>query len=135
MNRTHLKSKKQLQSKKGLQSKSILKSKSLNGKSKLQEDIEDEYRRVKKELFDSQEQLCSGCRSSFSCTPSHLIPRSRRRDLITDKRNIKPHCNECHPKWESPRRIQLLDYEENMEIVKELDYEYYMILKRDERSE
>lgn len=138
MKRTELKSKSQLKSNKPLQSKSTLRGSSslkskkrINGKSKKQKEIDDAYHEVKKEAF-SEEELCTGCEQRYSSTPSHLIPRNRRRDLIAVKRNIKPHCHICHPKWESPERTTLLDYEENMQIVKELDYEYYQMLKRDE---
>jgi len=128
-----LKTNKPLQSKGvGLKSNSTLSSnKKINAKSDKQKRIETEYNKVKRESFKA-DQLCTGCRNSNQPTPSHLIPRSRRRDLVAEKRNVKPHCLTCHRMWEGPDRVNLLDYEENMQIVKELDYEYYQILKRDE---
>jgi hypothetical protein len=128
-----LKTNKPLQSKgSGLkQSSSLTSRKRMNVKSQKQKSIESDYNKMKRENFKA-DQLCTGCKNSNQSTPSHLIPRNRRRDLVAEKRNVKPHCLTCHRMWEGPDRVNLLDYEENMQIVKELDYEYYQILKRDE---
>ena len=71
---------------------------------------------------------CASCASFQSPTNSHLVPRSRRPDLITEPRNIVIHCLVCHPIWESPDRVGMTDYEDNMAVVKELDSEYYHLL-------
>ena len=35
----------------------------------------------------------------------------------------------CHEIWETPARITLLDYFDNLEIVRELDESYYNLIK------
>lgn len=94
-----------------------------------------------KELYAVYEQLktpnmcCSGCGTKERLSPSHVIPRSRRADLITDPRNITWHCMSmgeivgCHEIWESHDRPKLKDYEKNMAYIKEVDEEYYNILR------
>ena len=127
-----LQSRSSLKSNYALKSNSTIKSKrKINCKSDKQKRIDSEYRKAKKFKFE-ENTICTGCESSINCTPSHLIPRSRRRDLITSIKNIKPHCMDCHSLWESDGRTSLLDYEENMQAVRELDYEYYKMLRRDE---
>ena len=77
---------------------------------------------------------CNGCgRSDVPLSHSHIIPRSRRPDLVTDKRNITYHClsldrKGCHDMWESKDRIKLLDYHKNMEYILEVDTEYYFLI-------
>jgi 5-methylcytosine-specific restriction endonuclease McrA len=64
--------------------------------------IEREYKAAKKEIHDemiddSGYVYCRGCGASTGrITWSHRIPRSRRPDLIADKDNIDPMCNQCH---------------------------------------
>lgn len=123
-----LKSNSSLKSSSSLKSDSKLESKSkINAKSSKQAKIDSSYAKKKKEVY-SEDELCTGCRNTYRSTPSHLIPRSRRSDLIDEIENLKPHCLKCHDMWESPRRMYLLDYEENMEIVKRLDTEYHALL-------
>jgi len=105
--------------------------KKINFKSKKQESIEASYKDVKKKNFN-EETLCSGCEKTLQSTPSHLIPRSWNRSLVDNELNIKPHCIKCHQVWESKDRVFLLDYKENLKIVKKLDISYYQILKRNE---
>lgn len=88
------------------------------------------------EIAEERGHYCSGCgRSDVPLSHSHLIPRSRRPDLITDKRNITYHCLSmggtvgCHDKWEGNQRVELLDYQSNMEYIKEVDKEYYYLIK------
>lgn len=99
----------------------------INHASSEQKAIDNSYAKNKKERY-SQYELCTGCQETHNSTPSHLIPRSRRKDLIDVIENLKPHCLKCHAKWESSGRSELMDYEENMEIVKQLDPEYYRLL-------
>lgn len=139
--RGNLSSRKGLRSVNGLSSLSTLtpgsnhlKQKVINQKSSKQKSIDEEYSRIKKENFNAQE-LCTGCRQSYQSQPSHLVPRSWNRSLIAVIKNIKPHCPECHGKWESRAQAHtLLDYQDNMEAIKELDIEYYKILKSHETS-
>lgn len=89
-------------------------------------------------VYDSMKKpdmKCSGCGTKERLTPSHLIPRSRRADLITDPRNITWHCvgmgekTGCHEIWESHDRKKLKDYNVNMTYIKEVDFEYYKIIR------
>lgn len=97
-----------------------------------------ELNKVYKEIEDEREHKCSGCgRYDVPLSHSHLIPRSRRKDLITDKRNITYHCltigtrRGCHDIWESKDKDMLLDYFYNMNMIKELDKEYYHLINKD----
>ena len=74
------------------------------------------------EIAEERGHYCTGCGRSTNLSHSHLIPRSRRKDLVTDKRNITYHCmvgpngtKGCHQLWESSERTKLLDYCKNME--------------------
>jgi len=99
--------------------------------------INKELKRVYKEIADTRAHCCTGCgRGDLPLSHSHLIPRSRRRDLITDPRNITYHClgggdrKGCHELWEGrvEDKQKLLDYHNNMEYILEVDAEYYYIL-------
>tara|TARA_R110001583_G_scaffold180966_1_gene338166 strand:+ start:209 stop:535 length:327 start_codon:yes stop_codon:yes gene_type:complete len=86
------------------------------------------------ELASERGHYCSGCgRSDVPLSHSHIIPRSRRKDLVTDKRNITYHClsierKGCHDMWETKDRVKLLDYHKNMEYILEVDTEYYFLI-------
>ena len=103
-----------------------------------QKGIHKELKKVYKEIAEEREHKCTGCnRYDVPLSHSHLIPRSRRKDLTTNKKNITYHCltfgsrRGCHDIWESKDRTMLLDYFNNMAIVKELDNEYYNLIKED----
>lgn len=78
---------------------------------------------------------CSGCGQNQFLSPSHLVRRSDRKDLESNKNNIKWHCMErlipdkfgnmgCHDRWESldiEKMLSMKDFEENLKIVKSLD--------------
>ena len=90
---------------------------------------------VYKEIAEERGHYCTGCGRSTNLSHSHLIPRSRRKDLVTDKRNITYHCivgpngtKGCHQLWESKERTKLLDYCKNMEYILEVDTEYYFLI-------
>lgn len=94
-------------------------------------------KKVYEEIANERGHYCTGCGKSSVDVPlshSHLIPRSRRKDLETDKRNITYHClsmgdrKGCHDMWESTQRVKLLDYHKNMETILELDVEYYYLI-------
>ena len=87
------------------------------------------------QIAEERGQYCTGCGRSTNLSHSHLIPRSRRKDLVTDKRNITYHCivgpngtKGCHQLWESKERTKLLDYCKNMEYILEVDTEYYFLI-------
>ena len=86
------------------------------------------------QIAEERGHYCNGCgRSDVPLSHSHIIPRSRRPDLVTDKRNITYHClsldrKGCHDMWESSERTKLLDYHKNMEYILEVDTEYYFLI-------
>jgi hypothetical protein len=93
------------------------------------------YKKVLKEIALERGHYCTGCgRSDVPLSHSHLIPRSRRFDLTAEKKNITYHClsmgerRGCHEIWEGVNRYKLLDYMRNMEIILELDPEYYFLI-------
>jgi hypothetical protein len=87
------------------------------------------------EIAEERGHYCTGCGKTGNLSHSHLIPRSRRKDLVTDKRNITYHClvgpngtKGCHQLWETKERTKLLDYCKNMEYILEVDTEYYFLI-------
>jgi hypothetical protein len=87
------------------------------------------------EIAEERGHYCTGCGRTTNLSHSHIIPRSRRKDLVTDKRNITYHCivgpngtKGCHQLWESKERTKLLDYCKNMEYILEVDTEYYFLI-------
>ena len=61
--------------------------------SKKQSTINRELTKVYKEIANERGHYCTGCgRSDVPLSHSHIIPRSRRPDLVTDKNNITYHC-------------------------------------------
>ena len=89
-------------------------------------------------MAETMAPYCRGCgRSDVRISHSHLIPRSRSKALATHPKNITYHCvggddnrKGCHELWEGSieDKEKLLDYHKNMEIILELDTEYYFIL-------
>jgi len=93
--------------------------------------------KVYKEIAEEREHYCTGCnRYDLPLSNSHIIPRSRRPDLVLDKRNITYHClsingrKGCHELWEGgvSDKQKLLDYGMSMEIIYVLDKSYYYLL-------
>ena len=104
--------------------------------SKKQDKIKRQLNKIYHEIL-LERNTCSGCGQHGNAVPlsfSHIIPRSRRRDLVTDRRNITLHClsigerKGCHEIWESRDRDKLLDYFSNLAYIKEVDKEYYYII-------
>jgi diadenosine tetraphosphate (Ap4A) HIT family hydrolase len=100
-----------------------------------QQKINKELKKVYQEIATERGHYCTGCgRSDVPLSHSHIIPRSRRKDLITDKNNITYHClsmgdrKGCHDIWDSTDRHTLLDYHKNMEYILENDTEYYFLI-------
>ena len=57
-------------------------------KSKKQSIIDREVRDVYQEMSETRRNFCTGCGTHLQLSHSHLIPRSRRRDLVADINNI-----------------------------------------------
>ena len=102
-----------------------------------QQKINRELNKVYKELADERPHYCTGCgRGDVPLSHSHIIPRSRRKDLVCDKRNITYHSlgvgnrKGCHELWEGSleKKQGLLDYHSNLEYILEVDTEYYYLL-------
>ena len=96
-----------------------------------------ELKKIYKEIADERPHYCTGCgRGDVALSHSHIIPRSRRKDLVLDKRNITYHClgdstrKGCHQLWEGciEDKQRLLDYHTNLEYILEVDTEYYFLL-------
>lgn len=93
----------------------------------------EKYTKIIREIADERGMVCQGCGTTERLSFSHLIPRSRRPDLITNKKNIHIHCMDgdgvvgCHTKAEAGRYDELLDGELIKQSIKELDAEYYRI--------
>lgn len=104
--------------------------------SKKQDKIKRQLNKIYHEIL-LERNSCSGCGKHGNAVPlsfSHIIPRSRRGDLVTDRKNITLHClsmgeiKGCHEIWESRERYKLLDYFSNLAYIKEVDPEYYYII-------
>ncbi len=106
----------------------------MNKISKKQNEIKKLLKKVYTEIANERAPYCTGCgKSDVPLSFSHIIPRSRRPDLVADKRNITYHClsvgrKGCHEIWESKERSVLLDYHKNMEYILEVDTEYYFLI-------
>jgi 5-methylcytosine-specific restriction endonuclease McrA len=105
---------------------------SINKKSDRQIKIETDLQEVYSKMDQQSDGTCKGCgRPDKFLTHSHIIPRSRRRDLVAVGENITFHCVECHDTWEHGPdliRQQMNDYTKNMEYIKSVDKEYYNLL-------
>tara|TARA_R110000824_G_scaffold321727_1_gene508534 strand:- start:388 stop:732 length:345 start_codon:yes stop_codon:yes gene_type:complete len=92
---------------------------------------------VYKTIAEDRGHYCTGCgRADIALSHSHIIPRSRRKDLVLAPDNITYHClgdttrQGCHELWESnlSDKQRLLDYHKSMEYILQEDAEYYFIL-------
>jgi len=102
--------------------------------------------KVYNRIAETREHVCTGCGiSGVPLSHSHIIPRSRRRDLICEIKNITYHCLTlnghigCHTIWDDGTEAEkemLLDYEINMKYIKSVDEQYYnLLLNRRFKSE
>lgn len=105
--------------------------------SKKQKEINGKIKSVYQSIDSSREHKCSGCDAeNFPLSHSHIIPRSRRKDLESDPRNIVFDClsigehKGCHEKWDgsSEEKKSLLNYHERIEYIKSVDKEYYHLI-------
>ena len=112
--------------------------------SKKQAKVESEYEKTIKQIRDElgmEGFHCKNCGGTERLSFSHLSPRSRSPHLVATRSNITIHCMSfggvvgCHDLWESVvDRVSMSDYEHNMKILREIDTEYYNILRANERS-
>lgn len=92
-----------------------------------------EYKRVCNEISEERGHRCESCGTTEFLSYSHLLPRSSYRKLITVKKNIKIQCMSfgdhlgCHDEYEAGRIEGFIDKEEILEIVKELDIQFFKI--------
>lgn len=123
------KNRERLDSQSGIKKEKI---KSIKKSSEKQKIVLLELKEVYKELAEEREHICTGCGTTQALSHSHLIPRSRRKDLETDKKNITYHCLiSCHNIWEHgtmEEKFKLLDFDENMAYIEKADKVYYNIL-------
>ena len=91
--------------------------------------------KVYKQIAEDRGHYCTGCgRGDIALSHSHIIPRSRRFDLVCDKKNIQYLClsmgerKGCHEIWESRNKDKLLCYHKNLEYILEVDTEYYFLI-------
>lgn len=89
--------------------------------------IERRYRSALRDILEQRPYECAGCKYNQGLTPSHRIPRSRRRDLIADPENIDLMCTECHDKVETGRYDELNNGEEILAYILDVDPEYHAI--------
>jgi len=102
-----------------------------------QKEIKKRLNKVYAEIAFERGHYCEGCGRTEAAVPlshSHIIPRSRRTDLICDKDNIQYLClsignrRGCHELWESRDKTKLLCYHKNLEYILEEDTEYYFLI-------
>lgn len=117
------------------------KQKKLNPVSFKMAEVKMKYAEMCREMDNDRRlpKVCSGCGKPYievKLSHSHLISRQDchnlgRMDLIYDRRNVVYHCMSigehvgCHEKWESKRRIELFDYQKNIEFISSIDSKLY----------
>ena len=90
--------------------------------------IEREYKKAKMELYE-ETPYCFNCGIGSLLTCAHLVPRSRRRDLIACKDNLIVLCMDCHHQLDFGARTELTAWQDILKRIKGLDREYYELLK------
>jgi flagellar hook assembly protein FlgD len=105
--------------------------------SKKKQEQNNKLREVYEKIKKVRPERCEGCGQRNFLSFSHLIPRSRNEDFITDEDNIRIHCMQredgskgCHSRWEGKleEKQTLMDFEYNMEFIKAVDEEYYNLI-------
>jgi len=98
----------------------------INKISTKQQKINSALKEVYHNIDIERPRMCSGCLACHQLSHSHLVPRSYNRNLVCVEKNIAIHCMDCHKKWERGVEVEdMLDFEINMRILKELDTNYY----------
>jgi|TARA_R110000851_G_scaffold250138_6_gene402628 5-methylcytosine-specific restriction endonuclease McrA len=100
----------------------------INKKSSKQNSIDIELHSIYQDMAINKPHRCTGCGRNNGLTHSHLIPRSRSRELICDPNNITYHCMNCHKKWENGLLAdEMTDFTRNMNYIKTVDEQYFHI--------
>lgn len=101
--------------------------------------INKEYKKMLEEFDRVTPRVCTGCNKphpKVRLSHSHLISRGDcqkigKPELIFDPSNITYHClsignhKGCHDKWESKQRVELLDYEKNIDYIQSISERMY----------
>lgn len=105
---------------------------SMNSISKKKSKQNQEYHKVCVQIMEERGPRCQSCGTTSYLSFSHLVPRSRREDLITEKLNIRIQCTcrvdssvGCHQRYEQGLIDDFLDKDEIVRDVKKLDVEFY----------
>jgi len=85
---------------------------------------------------ETRDKVCTGCGSTQNLSHSHLVPVGQNKSLESMPSNITYHCLSigdkigCHDIWEHDRegRKYLKDYKRNLDIIKKIDYDYYLLI-------
>lgn len=96
--------------------------------------------KVYEEIGKERIHVCSGCGIKYNLSHSHIISRSKRKDLELEKENIVYDClgtlekKGCHSKWESgniEEMMALNNFEERLLYISKVDrrYFYYLLFK------
>tara|TARA_R110000824_G_scaffold332324_2_gene518961 strand:+ start:922 stop:1266 length:345 start_codon:yes stop_codon:yes gene_type:complete len=102
-----------------------------------QKEIKRKLNKIYSEISMERGHFCEGCGRTEGDVPlshSHIIPRSRRADLVCEKNNVQYLClsigerTGCHDLWESRSKTKLLCYHKNLEYILEEDIEYYFLI-------
>lgn len=100
----------------------------INRKSNKQASLESQLKKVYEMIDNDREHICTGCGIGKNLSHSHIISR-KRKEFMCDPDNITYHClpidgcNGCSSKWENVgERVNLNDYDKNMEYIKSVDY-------------
>jgi len=103
-----------------------------------QKEIRRKLNKVYSQISYERGHYCEGCGRTEGDVPlshSHIIPRSRRADLVCDKKNIQYLClsmgdgrRGCHEMWQSRDKSKLLCYHKNLEYILQEDTEYYFLI-------
>lgn len=72
--------------------------------------------------------VCEECkkpiRNPSAVNVSHILSRGAHPECRFDPRNINILCFECHQKWENGKREEMLIYNRNQYIIRQLKKEY-----------
>jgi len=89
--------------------------------------------------FDAiTDRVCSGCGYNDKLSHSHIISRSRNKDLEADINNIVYDCLQradgsegCHTRWESmniDKMRTLIDFDDRLEYIKKNDIRLWNLI-------